>query len=61
MNIIFVLLPASLLLAGIAVIGYLWASRSGQFDDLDTPALRMLNDDVEDSSKKKRDDRSSSL
>lgn len=45
MSIIYLLLPASLILASIAVLGYMWATKSGQFDDLDTPALRMLNED----------------
>ncbi len=48
MSIIYFLLPISLLLALVAVCGYLWASRSGQFDDLDTPPLRMLHDDDEE-------------
>lgn len=45
MDLVFFLLPASLLLAAIAVVGFVWASRSGQFDDLDTPAHRMLLDE----------------
>jgi cbb3-type cytochrome oxidase maturation protein len=28
-----------------AVIVFVWAARSGQFDDLETPALRILGDD----------------
>ena len=46
MSIVYLLLPASIVLAVIAICGYVWASRSGQFDDLDTPPLRMLNDDI---------------
>lgn len=45
MSIIYVLLPAALVLALAAVIGFIWAVRSGQFDDLDTPATRILHDD----------------
>lgn len=45
MGIIFVLLPASLLLALIFLAAYLWSVRTGQFDDLETPALRALEDD----------------
>ena len=41
----FVLLPASLLFAVGAVIVFVWAARSGQFDDLETPALRVLGED----------------
>ena len=46
MEVIFILLPAALIFAVVAVVVYCWATRSGQFDDLDTPALRMLADDV---------------
>jgi cbb3-type cytochrome oxidase maturation protein len=42
---IFVLLPLALLIAAIAVCLFIWAARSGQFDDLDTPAVRILFDD----------------
>jgi cbb3-type cytochrome oxidase maturation protein len=42
---IFVLLPLALLIAAIAVGLFIWAAQSGQFDDLDTPAVRILFDD----------------
>jgi cbb3-type cytochrome oxidase maturation protein len=42
---IFVLLPLALLIAAIAVGFFVWAARSGQFDDLETPAVRILFDD----------------
>lgn len=44
MNIIYLLIPLSLILLVIAVWGFFWAVNSGQFDDLDTPALRILDD-----------------
>jgi len=44
---IFVLLPLALLIAAIAVGFFIWAARSGQFDDLETPAVRILFDDEE--------------
>ena len=47
METIFVLLPLALLIAAIAVGFFIWAARSGQFDDLDTPAVRILFDDDE--------------
>jgi len=47
METIFVLLPLALLIAAIAVGFFIWAARTGQFDDLDTPAVRMLFDDEE--------------
>ncbi len=45
METIFVLLPLALLIAAIAVGFFVWAARTGQFDDLDTPAVRMLFDE----------------
>ena len=47
METIFVLLPLALLIAAIAVGLFIWAVRTGQFDDLDTPAVRILFDDEE--------------
>ena len=41
----FVLLPAALLFAVAAVFVFAWAARSGQFDDLETPAMRILGED----------------
>jgi cbb3-type cytochrome oxidase maturation protein len=45
MSLILVLLPFALLFAGIALALFVWAARSGQFDDLETPAVRILFDD----------------
>lgn len=48
MSALFVVLPLALLLVSFSVAGFLWAARRGQFDDLDTPAIRVLHDDDED-------------
>ena len=45
MNIIFLLIPLGLVLLAAAVAAFFWAVRSGQFDDLETPAWRILLDD----------------
>lgn len=45
MDILFLLIPLGLLLLGVAIWGFLWAVRSGQFDDLEGPAHRILMDD----------------
>ena len=45
MNILFALIPLAMLLLGIAIGAFFWAVRAGQFDDLDTPAVRILLDD----------------
>jgi cbb3-type cytochrome oxidase maturation protein len=46
-SVIFLVLPLALIVVGAAVGAVVWATRRGQFDDLDTPALRMLHDDDE--------------
>jgi cbb3-type cytochrome oxidase maturation protein len=48
MSVLFIAVPAALAFAGSAVLAFLWASRSGQLDDLDTPPLRMLQEDAAD-------------
>jgi len=45
MSVLFIVLPLALVIVLIAVGAYVWSARTGQFDDLDTPALRMLHDD----------------
>ncbi len=45
MSILYVLIPLALLLLGGAVWAFFWAVSSGQFDDLDTPAVRIILDD----------------
>lgn len=47
MSVIFLVLPLALVVVAAAVAAFVWATRRGQFDDLDTPALRMLHDDDE--------------
>ena len=47
METIFVLLPLALLIAAVAVGFFIWAAKTGQFDDLETPAVRILFDDEE--------------
>jgi len=45
LNIIYVLIPLGLVLLIAAVAAFFWAVRSGQFDDLESPAWRILLDD----------------
>jgi cbb3-type cytochrome oxidase maturation protein len=45
MSVVYVALPAALILAGIALAAFIWSVRSGQMDDLDTPAIRPLIED----------------
>lgn len=45
MDIILALIPISLVFLLIATGLFLWALRSGQYDDLEGPAHRILHDD----------------
>ncbi len=45
MDILFLLIPVSLGIMGVAIWIFLWAIRSGQFEDLEGPAHRILMDD----------------
>ena len=39
------LIPAALFLGGLGLVAFLWALRSGQFEDLEGAAYRALEDD----------------
>jgi len=45
MSVLFVLVPLAILLVAVFVGFYVWSARTGQFDDLVTPAMRVLHDD----------------
>lgn len=48
MTILLLLIPLSLMLLVGAIWAFAWAVKSGQFDDLETPALDILADDPKD-------------
>jgi cbb3-type cytochrome oxidase maturation protein len=45
MSVIFLVLPLALLLVAVAVGAFVWATKRGQYDDLETPAIRAMQDD----------------
>lgn len=45
MLIVYLLIPLSIILLALAIWAFFWAVNSGQFDDLDTPAERILHDE----------------
>lgn len=45
MSVILILIIASISVAGGFLIAFIWAVRSGQFDDTYSPSVRMLFDD----------------
>ena len=44
---VLILIPVALLLGVVGLIAFLWSLRSGQFEDLETPAQAPLSDDEE--------------
>lgn len=46
MSVLIYLIPVALLLGAASLLGFLWALRSGQYDDLDGAAERILVDDA---------------
>ncbi|MCB9063036.1 MAG: cbb3-type cytochrome oxidase assembly protein CcoS [Halobacteriovoraceae bacterium] len=45
MNIVYFLIPIALLLGALFVGAFIWATKTGQYEDLDTPSHRILLDD----------------
>ena len=56
MSILYLLIPLGLVLLGVAIWAFMWAVRTGQFDDLEGPAHRILMDDDEGKTKAKDKD-----
>jgi len=46
-SVVYLILPLALVVAAVAVGAFVWAVRRGQFDDMQTPAVRVLFDDDE--------------
>jgi len=55
MSVLYVTLPAALLLGALGLYACIRCIVSGQYDDLESPALRMLRDDVETKIKNARE------
>ena len=48
MDILILLIPIAIILAGFAIWAFFWSVNSGQYDDLESPAHRILFEDDED-------------
>jgi cbb3-type cytochrome oxidase maturation protein len=57
MNIFYLLIGVSLLAALIFLAAFIWAVRSGQFDDSETPSIRILFDDDDSDETSSNDDK----
>jgi len=53
MIVIFLLIPLSIGTAAVFLLGFIWAVRSGQYEDTCTPALRPLMEDNHTEKKEK--------
>lgn len=51
MSVLLYLIPLALLLGAIGLGAFVWSLKSGQYDDLDGAANRILNDDDSDNDK----------
>ena len=47
MNLLLFLIPIALFLGALGLFAFLWSLKSGQYDDLDGAAWRILEDDDE--------------
>ena len=56
MDILFLMIPLSIALVALVVWAVLWAVRSGQFEDLEGPAHRILMDDDAPRAAREEDD-----
>lgn len=48
MSVLYVALPVAIMMGGLGVYACVRCIRSGQFDDLESPAVRMLIEDEDD-------------
>ena len=55
MEILYLLVPLAMLLVAAIAVVFFWAVRSGQFDDLEGPAHRIIMDDDRSEETKKKD------
>ncbi len=45
MQILYLLIPLGVIIMALAVVAFIWTVKSGQYDDMDGPAHRILMDD----------------
>lgn len=45
MNVIYYLIPVAIIFVIVGVIGFFWATKTEQFDDLEKQGLSILSDD----------------
>ena len=46
MSVIIILVIIGIIVAGLFLLGFIWAVKSGQYDDMYSPSVRVLFDDT---------------
>ena len=59
MSVLFILISVSILVASAFLILFIWAVRSGQFDDTQTPSFRILFEGKDKSADGEKEEKSS--
>ncbi|MCH2534153.1 MAG: cbb3-type cytochrome oxidase assembly protein CcoS [Bdellovibrionales bacterium] len=54
MNILVIVIPLAVIIGLLFVAGFVWAAKKGQFDDLVSPAHRILLDDLKENKKESK-------
>ncbi|MFA6236358.1 MAG: cbb3-type cytochrome oxidase assembly protein CcoS [Bacteriovorax sp.] len=54
MEVITILIPIAILLALAFIVGFIWMTVKGQYDDLETPAMRILLEETDNTIKKEK-------
>ncbi len=54
MNIIFILILVSAFIATTFVVAFIWSVKSGQYDDMYSPSVRLLFDSAKDKIQRKK-------
>jgi len=60
MSVVFILVIVAIIMAGVFLVAFIWAVKSGQYEDIYTPSVRILFDDppmkeTEETEKGKKD------
>jgi cbb3-type cytochrome oxidase maturation protein len=53
MSVVFILVFVAIIMAGAFLVSFIWAVKSGQYEDTYTPSVRILFDDPEIKEKEK--------
>ncbi len=58
MSVVFILVFVAIIMAGAFLVSFIWAVKSGQYEDTYTPSVRILFDDPEIKEKENKENKS---